>query len=97
MRDWLLRQNAFTRWTAFGMAASAVVGIGAVSIFIATLIAAFALEERTAFGSTYPKVLDPIGEATLYMMGISLVSFLIRSRFPSELLDQSQDQSKTDE
>ena len=77
MQNWLRRQNRFTRWTAIGTAASAATGMAAIAVFIITLIGVFTLGQRTLFGMTYPPVLDKIGEATMYIIGISFVSFLI--------------------
>ena len=33
--------------------------------------------QRTYFGVTYPPVLDQIGKAALYIVGLSIVGFLI--------------------
>ena len=49
----------------------------AVATLIIAFIAAFMLGQRTYFGITYPPVLDKIGEAALYVMGMSIVGFLI--------------------
>ena len=77
MQNWLRRQNKFTRWTAIGTAASTATGMAATAVFIISLIGVFALRQRTLFGTTYPSVLDKVGETTMYIIGISLVSFLI--------------------
>ena len=68
MQNWLRRQNRFTRWTAIGTAASAATGMAAIAVFIITLIGIFTLGQRTYFGITYPRVLDKIGEAALYVV-----------------------------
>ena len=77
MQDWLRRQNCFTRWTAIGTAASAATGMAAIAVFVITLIGVFMLGQRALFGMTYPPVLDQIGKTSVYIIGISFVSFLI--------------------
>ena len=77
MQEWLSKQNRFTRWATIGTAASAATGMAAIAVFVITLIGVFMLGQRTLFGMTYPPVLDRIGEATLYIIGISFASFLI--------------------
>ena len=74
MQNWLRKQNSFTRWTAIGTAAISMV---AVSTFIIAFIAAFMLGQQTYFGITYPPVLDKIAKAAMYIMGMSIVGFLI--------------------
>ena len=77
MKDWLRGKNSFTKWTAIGTAASAATGIFAVDAIIIALIAAYMLGQSTFFGIPYPPVLDKIGEVALYVIGVSIVGFLI--------------------
>ena len=77
MQNWLSRQNNFTQLTAIGMAGSAAAGMVAVATLIITFIAFFTLGQRTLFGMVYPPVLDGIGKAALYVLGLSIAGFLI--------------------
>ena len=78
MQNWLRRQNSFTRWTAIGTAGSAATGMAAVAVLVIALIAAFVVGQRTIFGGiVYPPLLDDIGKAALYVIGLSIVGFLI--------------------
>ena len=77
MQGWLRRQNSFTQLTAIGTAASAATGMVAVATLIICFIAVFMLGQRTYFGITYPPMLDQIGKAALYVMGLSIAGFLI--------------------
>ena len=77
MQNWLRRQNSFTKWTAIGTATSAAAGMVAVAALVIALITAYMVGQRTYFGITYPPVLDKIAEAALYIIGVSIVGFLI--------------------
>ena len=78
MRNWLSRQNGFTRWAAIGTAASAATGMAAVAVLVMAFIAVFLVGQRTIFGRiVYPPVLDEIAKAALYGIGLSIVGFLI--------------------
>ena len=77
MQNWLRRQNSFTRWTVIGTAASAATGMVAAATLIIAFIAALVVGQRTYFGIVYPPVLDQIVEAALYIMGLSILGFLI--------------------
>ena len=77
MQNWLRRQNSFTRWTAIGTATSAAAGMVAVAALVIALIAAYMMGQRTYFGITYPPVLDEIAKAALYIIGVSIASFLL--------------------
>ena len=77
MQNWLRRQNSFTKWTAIGTATSASAGMVAVAALVIALITAYMMGQRTYFGIAYPPVLDKIAEAALYIIGASVVGFLI--------------------
>ena len=77
MQNWLRRQNSFTKWTAIGTATSAAAGMVAVAALVIALITAYTMGQRSYFGLIYPPILDKIGEAALYIIGVSIVAFLI--------------------
>ena len=77
MKNWLRRQNSFTQLTAIGTAGSVVAGMVTVATLIITFIAAFIVGRQTFYGMVYPPVLDQIGKAALYVLGLSIVGFLI--------------------
>ena len=77
MQNWLRRQTSFVKWTAIGTAASAATGMASVAAIVITIFAGLTLGQRTYFGTIYPPVLGKIFEASLYVMALSIVAFLI--------------------
>ena len=77
MQNWLRRQNSWTKWTAIGTAISAAAGMVAVATLVIALITAYTVGQCTYFGIAYPPVLDEIAKAALYIIGASIVGFLI--------------------
>ena len=77
MKNRLQRQSRFTRWAAIGTGGSAAAGMLAVAVLIIVIIAAYVVGQRTTAGVVYPPVLDAIGIAALFVMGLSLAGFLV--------------------
>ena len=77
MQNWLRRQNSFTKWTAIGTATSAAACMIAVAALVITTIAVLTMGQRSYFGLLYPPILDKIGGAALYIIGVSIAAFLI--------------------
>ena len=49
----------------------------AVAALVIALITIYTVGQRTYFGTIHPPVLDKVGEAALYIIGVSIVGFLI--------------------
>ena len=81
MKNWLLRQSDFTRWSIIGASASVAIGMVASAVFVIAVILVFMLGQRTMFGIVYPPVLDKIVEADFYILGVSTIGFLISVAF----------------
>ena len=81
MKNWLLRQSDFTRWSAIGAFASLAIGMVASAVLVIAIIVAFMLGQRTMFGIVYPPVLDKIVEADLYIFRVSTIGLLVSLAF----------------
>ena len=76
MQNWLRRQNSFVKWTAIGTAASVATGMTAAATLAITIFAAFTLQ-GSQFAITYSSVLENIAQTAFYVIGLSIMGFLI--------------------